>query len=286
MASVSIGVPVFNGAATLRESLECLRTQTFQDIEVVISDNCSTDGSTEIAEEFSRADPRFKLVRQTKNVGAKSNFRLLIDEATSDLFMWRSDDDLSNAEFVECLKRLMDDDGSLNVAAPETVFVRNNGEVSGTHKYVPSVGMCRSLQLGRQLLAASPTWIYGLWKRDVLRSVMDRMNEDYPYLWGWDPITLFPVLIEGDIAVSAEAVLFKRDFPVQRYTSRVPARQMIKMRKAFRRSCLREFNRKKRSFFTHCILSIYVLRFANVRVYRFWKTMRAQIREWLGIKRR
>lgn len=286
MASVSIGVPVFNGAATLRESLECLRTQTFQDIEVVISDNCSTDGSAEIAEEFSRADPRFRLVRQAGNVGAKNNFRLLIDEATSDLFMWRSDDDLSSSDFVERLKRLMDGDASVAMAAPKTVFVRSNGDISGTYEHVPSGGMCRSMRIGRQLLTASPTWIYGLWRRDVLRASMDRMNEGFPYLWGWDPITLFPVLLDGTVAVEAGAVLFKRDFPAQRYTSRVPARQMIEMRRAFRRSCFKEFNRRKWCPLDRCILSVYVLRFSNLRVYRFWKTARAWMREMLGIARR
>src|SRR3546814_6530691 len=52
MASVTIGVPVYNGAATLRECLECLRNQTFRDIEVLISDNASSDNIAAIAQEF------------------------------------------------------------------------------------------------------------------------------------------------------------------------------------------------------------------------------------------
>lgn len=115
---------------------------------------------------------------------------------------------------------------------------------------------------------------------------MDRMNDEFPYLWGWDPLTLLPVLLADRIAVDPEAVLYKRDFPVQRYTSRVPARQMVEMRRAFRRSCFREFSRENRGIVERCVLGLYVLRFANRRVYRFWKTVRAQLREAFGITRK
>src|SRR3546814_15784678 len=100
MASVTIGVPVYNGAATLRECLECLRNQTFRDIEVLISDNASSDNSAAIAQEFVDRNPRFKLICQSENIGARRHFVGLLEMAPTDFFMLRSDDDLSDADFV------------------------------------------------------------------------------------------------------------------------------------------------------------------------------------------
>ena len=283
MAAVSIGIPVYNGATTLRDALECLRTQTFTDIEVIVSDNCSTDGSAEIAEAFARADPRFRLVRQAENIGARNNFRALIDLAMSDLFMWRADDDLSNETYVDVLKRRLDENPAASLAVAKTVFLNANGDVTHTYTFDAPAANWRPLRTGQTLVRASPTWIYGLWKRDALRGAMDRTGTDYPYLWAWDPMTLFPVLLDNGVVVDHEAVLIMRSMAAPRYSWRVPAREMSAMRRAFRKSCFIEFNRRKWSPLERIVLTVYVLRFANRRVYRFLKMVRVWIREKLGI---
>ena len=67
--AVSVGVPVYNGARFLQDCLECLRSQTFSDIEVLIFDNASTDGTEAIARDFVARDPRFSYFRQSANKG-------------------------------------------------------------------------------------------------------------------------------------------------------------------------------------------------------------------------
>ena len=78
MARVSVVVPVYNVEAYLRECLESVATQSFKDLEVIMVDDGSTDGSVAICEEFAARDERFKLVRQpngglgnARNNGAK-----------------------------------------------------------------------------------------------------------------------------------------------------------------------------------------------------------------------
>lgn len=283
MAAVSIGVPVYNGAATLRSALECLRVQTFTDIEIIVSDNGSTDGSREIAAEFADRDSRFRLVHQPENVGARNNFRALIDLASSDLFMWRADDDLSSEDFVEVLKRLLDDHPDAYLAAPKSLLVAPDGTV---HKVAPVEeprARWRPMHVGRMLLGASPNWVYGLWRREALRVAMDDTGAVYPYLWAWDPLTVLPAVLDEAVAGSNDAVLFKLASPTPRYSSRVPAREMIAMRRAFRRACLAEFEKRKWGWSERPVLLVYVLRFANLRVYRFFKMLRRCIREKLGI---
>lgn len=75
MVPITIGVPVYNGAALLDESLACLARQTFRDFKVLIFDNASTDGTSDIGKAWAARDGRFHYVRQPRNVGAIDNFR-------------------------------------------------------------------------------------------------------------------------------------------------------------------------------------------------------------------
>ncbi|MBC7102129.1 MAG: glycosyltransferase family 2 protein [Parvibaculum sp.] len=285
MAQVSIGVPVYNGATTLAAVLECIRVQTFSDFEVIISDNGSTDDSRKIAADFSLRDARFRLVEQPKNIGAKNNFLALVEMAGSDLFMWRADDELSNPDYLSTLKRHFDENPRLALAAPRIRFVHDDGSTNYEEGFAIPPIRGRAKRIGESLLGASPSWFLGLWRKDVLRAALDEVLPTYPYVWGWDPITLLPVLLDEGVETDARAILIKRSISPARYRWRVPASEMWEMRRAFRRTCFAVLERRKWTIAERCILSVYLVRFANLRVYRFWKTMRAQVRELLGDRR-
>ena len=61
---VSIGMPIYNAEKYLRESLGALVSQSFIDFELIISDNASTDGSSDICIEYSEKDDRINYFRQ------------------------------------------------------------------------------------------------------------------------------------------------------------------------------------------------------------------------------
>ena len=67
---VCIGLPVYNGEATLEEALESLLAQTYANFEVIICDNASTDATREICERFVARDPRLRYERNSSNIGA------------------------------------------------------------------------------------------------------------------------------------------------------------------------------------------------------------------------
>ena len=76
MPRVSIGVPVYNGASLIYEALDCIASQSFNDIEVIISDNGSTDGTSEICADFAAKDSRFKHIRHDTTMDVMLNLRL------------------------------------------------------------------------------------------------------------------------------------------------------------------------------------------------------------------
>ncbi|MCA9143619.1 MAG: glycosyltransferase family 2 protein [Planctomycetaceae bacterium] len=97
---VSIGLPVFNGLPYVRRAVDSLLAQTFEDFELIISDNCSTDGSSEILHEYAANDSRIRYIRHPHNRGANFNFRFVLNQAQYEYFMFAAHDDSWNPEFI------------------------------------------------------------------------------------------------------------------------------------------------------------------------------------------
>ena len=75
---LTIGMPVYNGAATIRAALDSLLAQTFQNFVLMISDNNSNDRTEEICREYESRDPRICYVRQPKALSPADNFRFVL----------------------------------------------------------------------------------------------------------------------------------------------------------------------------------------------------------------
>lgn len=98
---VSIGLPVYNGEKFIEKRIESIISQTFRDIELIISDNSSTDMTYTICQKYAKIDNRIKLIRQLKNIGAVDNFNFVLQEARGDYFMWVAVDDIILPTFIE-----------------------------------------------------------------------------------------------------------------------------------------------------------------------------------------
>ncbi len=110
---VSIGVPVRNGAAFLTDALELIRQQTYRNLEIVISDNDSTDGTPEILTRFAASDIRVRLHRQNQTLTALENFRYVFEHSQGKYFMWAACDDRRSLDYVQRLvERLERDEGA------------------------------------------------------------------------------------------------------------------------------------------------------------------------------
>lgn len=97
---VTIGIPTYNRAdGYLRETLASALNQTYQNIEIIVSDNCSTDGTEKLITAFS--DPRLNYFRQKTNIGPINNFNFCLEQVRGDYFLLLHDDDLIDEDFVE-----------------------------------------------------------------------------------------------------------------------------------------------------------------------------------------
>lgn len=124
---VTIGVPVFNGEAFLTETLESLLNQTFSDLEIVVSDNASTDRTEEICRTYAARDPRVRYFRSDLNRGAAWNHNRVFELARGEFFKWNSADDLCAPEFLARCVAALDRDPQAVMAISEAVEIDENG---------------------------------------------------------------------------------------------------------------------------------------------------------------
>ena len=111
---VSIGVPVYNAENYLAESLDSLLGQTFEDFELIISDNGSTDRTAEICRAYAARDPRVRYLRHEENRGQVWNFNYVFERARGEYFKWAAHDDVHAPRFLaRCVEVL---DGCPDVA--------------------------------------------------------------------------------------------------------------------------------------------------------------------------
>jgi glycosyltransferase involved in cell wall biosynthesis len=100
---ISIGMPVRNGAETLALALEAILKQTYNNIEIIISDNNSLDQTENICREFIAKDCRVRYFRQSKTISAIQNFRFVFEQSNGEYFMWGAHDDLRSENYIEVL---------------------------------------------------------------------------------------------------------------------------------------------------------------------------------------
>jgi glycosyltransferase involved in cell wall biosynthesis len=124
---VTIGVPAYNAERYVALALESLVNQTYDDIEILVCDNASTDSTGDIARAFANRDPRIRYVRNNENIGAGRNFMRCVELTRSELFRWQAADDLSAPTFVERCVEVLDARPDVIQAYPRTILIDANG---------------------------------------------------------------------------------------------------------------------------------------------------------------
>jgi glycosyltransferase involved in cell wall biosynthesis len=100
---ISIGVPVYNDAPWLRNALDHLLVQDYKNLEIILADDGSIDGSREICREYAKRDKRIRLFENRHNLGGWGNHRFVFDVSLSDFFAWGSGHDYFEPSYISAL---------------------------------------------------------------------------------------------------------------------------------------------------------------------------------------
>ncbi len=152
--TLTIGMPVYNGAKYIAEAVESILAQTFRDFELIISDNASTDDTESICRAFAARDPRVTYRRNRQNVGLSANNNLLVPLARGRFFKWAPCDDVLRPEYLERCVAVLDADPNVVLVYPGTQFVDGDGAPARHH----GPGMAPRLGRSRPSDCCSPSW--------------------------------------------------------------------------------------------------------------------------------
>lgn len=175
---ISIGMPVYNVEKFLARSIESIRSQTFTNWSMLISDNFSTDRSEEIYQKYATLDKRIRFIRQNKNIGPENNFRFLLEQAAAPYFMWASDD-VWETDFIETLYKKMRADSSIGIAFSNIVNIDDEDNIS--REYPPFTRfMAKTLfeQVTRFILdpekQGKANFLYSLFRTDLAKTAWQK----------------------------------------------------------------------------------------------------------------
>lgn len=131
---VSLGLPVYNGADYVGAALDSLLSQTFQDFEIVISDNASTDDTERVCREYEKSDSRIRYFRNDRNMGVAYNFRRVFELSRAPYFKWVVHDDVCEPTYLEkCIGVLDASPPSVVLCYPKTILVDGRGVELGPY---------------------------------------------------------------------------------------------------------------------------------------------------------
>lgn len=134
---ISIALPVYNGAETLGAVIEAVLGQTFSDLELLLSDNASTDGTEEVCRRYARADGRVIYHRHVENVGLLNNFRGAAQQARGRYVRWIGDDDSLEPDYVSRVLQVFADDERTVLVTTQIVYLDGDGVEATPAEYEP-----------------------------------------------------------------------------------------------------------------------------------------------------
>lgn len=125
---VTIAIPTYNRADSyLKQALQSALEQTYQNVEIIVSDNCSTDNTEMVIKNVN--DPRIRYFRQEKNIGANNNFNFCLNQAKGDYFLLLQDDDLIDCDFIETCMKSVNYDIDIGIIRTGTRVIDSQGNV-------------------------------------------------------------------------------------------------------------------------------------------------------------
>ena len=165
---MTIGIPTRNRAALIERALQSALAQQGVEVEVIVSDNASTDGTQALCEAMAAADGRRRVFRHDVDIGAERNFQSVLEVASGSMFMWLADDDWIDPGYVAACVAVLDEH-------PEYALVCGRGRLYREGSYVYSErpvsllsGSSRTRLLGFDRTVGPNSTFYGVMRRALL----------------------------------------------------------------------------------------------------------------------
>lgn len=238
---VTVGIPTYNRPEGLEKTIISIINQTYKNISVLVSDNCSTNTEVlPILQKYAGLDDRVKFVVQEKNLTLVPNFQYLLDHAAGKYFMWAADDDQWSPGFIETCVRAMEarDDIAIAMTTMDLFDEAGNMEAGKLNRSFIQPGIfSRSFHFIKSPMQ-NKFFLCGLYRTSMVKNV------PFDNSWGGEHLFLYELITKGKFFLVEGAPLFH-------YFKGGTSKTNAAIRKAF--------NIKNRFYF----LDAYIFRYLN-----------------------
>jgi len=219
---LSIGLPVYNGAEFLAEALDALLGQTYEDFELIISDNASIDATADICHRYAAQDPRIRYIRQARNIGAGPNHNVVVHAARGELFKWAGHDDLYSPNMLERCIAALDEHPDIVLASCWSILIDRAGNtIRQVVDYPWATDSPRAPERFRDLLfALGGDDDYGVIRLDILRRTPLTGSHYHA-----DRTLVAELALHGRFLRIPEPLYFRRDHPGRAGSPGKPVRE-------------------------------------------------------------
>ena len=208
---VSLGMPVYNGQKHIESALQAISSQTFEDFELVICDNCSEDGTEAICRSYAAGDSRIKYRRNIRNMGAAANYNLTFELSLGEYFKWTAHDDVCAPDYLaKCVEALDNSPRDVVLCYPRTTLIDEFGHFICDYREDP------------ELMQPTPDWrlayllrnlkqcnaVHGLMRSESLRRT--RLIGGY---FASDVVLLAELALIGKFMTLDEKLFYRRIHP-------------------------------------------------------------------------
>lgn len=135
LKTVSVLIPAYNSARFVGETLRCVLAQDYEDLEVVVVNDASTDDTVAVVKSFS--DPRIKLFHNERNLGLAGVRNRLLELATGDYFAWQDSDDLCTKDRIGLQVRFLDEHPEVMAVGSAATVIDEHGRQVGENLLFP-----------------------------------------------------------------------------------------------------------------------------------------------------
>jgi glycosyltransferase involved in cell wall biosynthesis len=206
---LSIGLAVYNGENYLAESLEALLGQSYEDFELIISDNASTDETAGICQLYAKQDSRIRYIQQPHNIGLAPNHNFVFQRTRGELFKWASHDDLYARDLLQRCVDALDHHPHVVLAHSWTAIVDDSGAVVKALEYPLATASLHAPERFRSMLFANGgDDVYGVMRADVLRRTALHGSHHHA-----DRTITTEIALHGPFYQVPDWLYFRRDHP-------------------------------------------------------------------------
>lgn len=193
---VTIGIPFYNEEEFLSYTITSAIQQSFRDVEIILADNGSTDGSSAIVQKFVRVDNRIRSYKHEINKGPVFNFQFVLDQANSKYFMWLGGHDEICEHYIKEAVHVLETNADVAMVYPGAVKTNKAGdEIAMLEDNYDTQGLTTSAALFKILMNFQNGFvIHGVFRTEVLKRTPIKK------IYGPDMLIIALTTLEGRIA--------------------------------------------------------------------------------------